>query len=234
MKVVIACAKSKVCNAGYMKTEDGRCVKFVGDPDLAKAVSPMPGFCYAHPDGEAKGDKTWREKLVAYNKSCKDENPFGLLPAYKLYSHKRYTELVKVFGIDNVYILSAGWGLIRASFLTPNYDVTFSAPAGAYNLRGKFDQYGDFNHLESALDDDLLFLAVQKYLDLFTPLTQNYNGRRIVYHSTDNMTKNDLIKYVRYPRYFTNWQYKCAEKIMECYEADPCGFDPLLISWVKG
>ena len=55
------------------------------------------------------------------------------------------TQLVEIFGIDNVYILSAGWGLIRASFLTPNYDITFSAPAGAYNLRRKYDQYCDCN-----------------------------------------------------------------------------------------
>lgn len=229
MKIVIACAGSKAGNAGYMKTADRRCVNFVGNP--AKVMSREPGFCYARPDCGAKGGKTWREKLVAYNKSCKDENPFGLLQAYKLYKPKIYTQLVEVFGKDNVYILSAGWGLIRASFLTPNYDITFSAPAGAYNLRRKCDQYCDFNHLGTDIDKDLLFFSGQKYLDLFTKLTQNYNGRRIVYHSTDNMTKNDRIKYVRYPRYFTNWQYKCAEKVIECYKSDPCGFDPLLISW---
>ena len=228
MKVVIACAKSKVCNAGYMKTEDGRCMKFVGDPDLAKAVSPMPGFCYAHPDDEAKDGKTWREELVAYNKSCKDENPFRLHRAYKLYKHKIYAQLVEVFGIDNVYILSAGWGLIRASFLTPKYDITFSG--SGYTRRRKSDQYyHDFNCLESAIDEDLLFFGGQQYLDLFTRLTQNYNGRRIVYHSTDNMTKSNQIKYVRYPRYFTNWHYTCAEKVIECYKSDPCGFDPCKI-----
>ena len=30
-------------------------------------------------------------------------------------------------GLDRLYILSAGWGLIPGDFLTPNYDITFSA-----------------------------------------------------------------------------------------------------------
>ena len=229
MNIVISCAGSKADRAGYMKTKDERCVKFVGNP--AEVNSQRRDFCYARPDNEARDGETWREKLVAYNKPCKDENPFRLLPAYKLYKPNIYTQLVEVFGIDNVYILSAGWGLLKASFLTPNYDITFSGSADAYKRRRERDQYCDFNHLESAIDEDLLFFGGQGYLDLFTTLTQNYNGRRIVYHCTNNVTKSDRIKYVRYPRCFTNWQYKCAEKVIECYEADRCGFNPLRISW---
>ena len=89
MKIVISCARSKADDAGYMKTNDKRCVKFVGDPDLAKAAPPKPGFCYAHPDGDAKGDKTWRDKLIAYNESCAEANQFKLLQAYKLYKSKK-------------------------------------------------------------------------------------------------------------------------------------------------
>ncbi len=229
MKVVISCAESKARDAGYMKTEDGRCVKFVGAPDLAKAVLSKPGFCYARPDDEAKDGKTWREKLVAYNKSCKDENPCELLQAYKLYKNPVYRELVDTFCLKNVYILSAGWGLIRASFLTPNYDITFSG--SGYKRRRKRDQYCDSNDLESTIDEDLLFFGGQGYLSLFCDLTQNYNGRRIVYHCTNNVTKRDRIKYVRYPRCFTNWQYECAKKVMKCYKANRCRFNPLLISW---
>lgn len=245
MKVVIACAKSKVCNAGYMKTEDGRCVKFVGDPDLAKAVSLMPGFCYAHPDDEAKDGKIWREELFAYNKSCKDENPFRLHRAYKLYKHKIYAQLVEVFGIDNVYILSAGWGLIRASFLTPNYDITFSASEGAYNLRGKFDQYCDFNHLQedshlmNISNDTVVFFGTDSskngvkngYLPLFCDLTKAYPGPRIAYyyHSKDKL-KDKNVEFVSYQTTARqNWHYQCARKFIECYNSDPYGFDPCKI-----
>lgn len=227
MKVVIACAGSKAGNAGYMKTVDERCVKFVGDPDLARAASPKPEFCYARPDGEAKGGKTWREKLVAYNKSCKDENPFGLLPAHKLYKPKIYTQLVEVFGIDNVYILSAGWGLIRASFLTPNYDITFRRQADAYKRRGKsqYRQYCDSNHLESAIDEDLLFFGGKDYLPLLCCLTQCYQGQRIVYYS-GNKPNCDDVEFVPYETSTRIWYYECATKVIECYKSDPCGFDP--------
>ena len=244
MKVVISCAKKKADRAGYMRTKDERCVKFVGDPDLAKAASQKTEFCYARPDDEAKDGKTWREELVAYNKSCKDENPFGLLRAYKLYSHKRYAELVEVFGIDNVYILSAGWGLIRASFLTPNYDITFRG--SGYNRRGKFDQYCDFNHLQedshlmNNSNDKVVFFGtdsessdknggIDGYLPLFCDLTKAYPGHRIAYyyHSKDKPKYNKNVEFVPYEtRTRTLWHYECAKKVIECYKSDPCGFDP--------
>lgn len=226
MKVVISCAGYKADCAGYMKTEDGRCVNFVGNP--AKAALQKPEFCNARPDDKTRDGETWREKLVTYNKAYKDEkNPLELLQAYKLYKHKIYAQLVKVFGKDNVYILSAGWGLIRASFLTPNYDITFSGPADAYNLRGKCDQYCDFNHLQedsylmNISDDTVVFFGTDGrkngrkngYLPLFCELTQAYPGHRIAYyyHSKDKPKyKNaEFLPYETSRR--TNWHYECAE-----------------------
>ena len=46
-----------------------------------------------------------------------------------------YRELVHALGAENVFILSAGWGLLSADFLTPNYDITFSATAERYKRR---------------------------------------------------------------------------------------------------
>ena len=230
MKIVISCAGSKAPGAGYMKTENGRCVNFVGNP--AKVVSRELGICYARPDDEARDSETWREKLIAYNKSCTDENPFGLLPAYKLYTPKCpygnvYTQLVEVFGIDNVYILSAGWGLIQACFLTPKYNITFSG--SGYKQRRKCDQYCDFNHLESDVDEKLLFFGGQGYLPLFCKLTRHYQGRRIVYHNSKKKPNCDfkLVHYETEDKY--RWVYECATKVIECYKSDPCGFDPLKI-----
>ena len=158
--------------------------------------------------------------------------PIGLLPAYKLYTPNKpykdiYTQLVKVFGIDNVYILSAGWGLIRASFLTPNYDITFSGQADAYKRRGKsqYRQYCDSNHLESAIDEDLLFFGGKDYLPLLCCLTQCYQGRRIVYYS-GNKPNCDDVEFVPYETSTRIWYYECARRVMECYKSDPCGFDP--------
>ena len=229
MKVVISCAGSKADRAGYMKTKDERCVKFVGNS--AEVNSQRQDFCYARPDDEARDGKTWREKLVTYNKTYKDEkNPFRLLQAYKLYTPDKpykdiYTQLVETFGIDNVYILSAGWGLIHASFLTPKYDITFNGSAAVYKRRRRRDQYCDFNDLESTIDEDLLFFGGKDYLPLLCCLTQCYQGRRIVYYS-GNKPNCDDVEFVPYETSTRIWYYECARRVMECYKSDPCGFDP--------
>ena len=58
--------------------------------------------------------------MLEYNEEP-NNNPLGLCPAYQLYENRTYGHLVEVFGVRNVYILSAGSGSIRASFLTPYY-----------------------------------------------------------------------------------------------------------------
>ena len=130
MKAVIQCAGTKDTQAGYMQTKEGERVMFVADPSIAP--NAIKSVKYVHPDDDAGNGETWRQRLVAYNNTCNEQqqdNPFGLLPAYRLYSNDRYGELVEKFGSDNVYIMSAGWGLINADFLTPNYDITYSQSA---------------------------------------------------------------------------------------------------------
>jgi hypothetical protein len=63
--------------------------------------------------------------LIDYNENP-GSNQLGLYPAFELYKNDIYRKLVDCFGIDKTFILSAGWGLIRASFLTPWYDITFT------------------------------------------------------------------------------------------------------------
>jgi hypothetical protein len=70
---------------------------------------------------------SWRHFLRKYNDDA-GGNPLHLYPAYQLYENRAYGRLVGRYGLRNVYVLSAGWGLIRADFLTPSYDITFSAP----------------------------------------------------------------------------------------------------------
>ena len=114
MKIVIPCAAGKVpveCGDfnGFMR-DSKRCpLIFVGNPDAPKNGN----LRYVSPDCNYDSDTTFRKKLCSYNdkfKSC-GYNPDNLLPAYKLYDNSIYRELVEseVFGIDRVYILSAGW-----------------------------------------------------------------------------------------------------------------------------
>ena len=111
MIVVIQCAGSKRKNAGFLKTKDGRTVSFVARPELA----PPASCVYARPDDASDAGGTWRDQLLAYNASP-GNNPLRLLPAFELYENDIYRALVKRFGVENTYILSAGWGLIDASF----------------------------------------------------------------------------------------------------------------------
>jgi len=54
--------------------------------------------------------------------------------------------------------------LIRADFLTPLYDITFSAsvkPSAPYKLRRKTDVYSDFQQLPESSDEPVVFLAAK-------------------------------------------------------------------------
>jgi hypothetical protein len=106
--VVIQCAGSKRKNAGFLRTKDGRPVSFVAHPELAP---PTVGRVYARPDDASDSGGTWRDQLLAYNANS-GANPLGLLRAFDLYENEIYRALVKQFGLERTYILSAGWGLI--------------------------------------------------------------------------------------------------------------------------
>jgi len=125
MIVVIQCAGSKFADACSLKEEDGRPVQFVAQPKCA----PKDGVFYARPDDVSDG-MTWRDKLLRYNQT--GANPLGLRRAIDLYRPPIYGALAVALPASDLFILSAGWGLIRADFLTPAYDITFSTQAAPF------------------------------------------------------------------------------------------------------
>ena len=178
MKVVIQCAARKQPGAGSFRLSDGRPVRFVARPDLA----PKDGSAYARPDDESDDGPTWRQRLLAYNRSAK-RNPLELLPAYRLYANGAYVRLVEKFGIEQVFILSAGWGLIPAGFLTPDYDITFSASAAPWSRRRPSDRYGDFRLLR---DDGVatVYLGGKDYIPSFAELARGVRGEKTVFFNS--------------------------------------------------
>lgn len=214
MKIVIQCAGSKSEGAGSFTLKDGRRVMFVASP----SVKPPPENCiYARPDDTAETPhETWREKLTAYNREEADKNPLNLLPAYKLYKNPIYQQLVSRFGQEKVFILSAGWGLIPAYFLTPAYDITFSASGDLLNRRKSNDHYNDFCLMEDD-DEEIAFLGGKSYLPLFHALTKGMSGKKIVFYNSrtsPNLPSSNiqLIKFETSTR--TNWHYECAQSII--------------------
>jgi hypothetical protein len=209
MQVVIQCASSKVKDAGFLKTRTGQRVKFVAHPTDAPRSD---GLLYFHPDDNSDlPNQTWRQQLVEYNKSQRD-NHLRLLEAYRLYEHSVYRVLVDALSSSNVFILSAGWGLVRANYLLPDYDITFKR-VQRYKHRLPADQYDDFCHLSGSDVGPLVYFGGKDYLCLFHKLTRSLRCEKIVFFATDKPPGLGEWKTIRYPR-FTNWHYQCAREFL--------------------
>lgn len=186
---------------------DGRPVSFVAKPEWAPSDSTR---VYARPDDLSENGKSWREVLLDYNEQP-GANPLGLLPAYRLYENSTYTQLAEAFGQENLYILSAGWGLIRATFLTPNYDITFSQSTDGYKRRRKGDQYRDFRMLPPQMDKEIVFLGGKDYVPLFSSITSGIEGKRTVFFNSAFPPAAPGCTLKRFSTSTrTNWHYECA------------------------
>lgn len=227
MKVVIECAALKHPDAGRWRTALGEQVLFVANPQLC--VSVPAGMRYARPDDPCREKAgTWRDLLREYNE--RSDNPYKLFPAAELYTprerafHHLYRELVEAFGWDNVFILSAGWGLIRAGFLTPYYNVTFSAqakkdkPWAWRNPKDKRRAWLDFNHLQGAKigqDEPIHFFGGKDYLPTFYTLVETCPGRKVV-HYKGQVERRCSFDYEEYegPEKNRTWHYRAAKDFL--------------------
>lgn len=212
MIVVIQCADSKKPEAGYLQRRDGRKVQFVANPENAPAATP---YVWARPDDMAGTGHSWRDELLRYN-DARGDNPHRLLPAWQLYENETYALLAERYGTDRLYVLSAGWGLIAAGFLTPKYDITFSAKADPYKRRRKNDQYNDLRMLPVETEESIVFFVSKKYIPLACGLTEGLKGPRYLFFNSKIVPPAPgciLKKYETRTR--TNWQYECAKAFMD-------------------
>ena len=179
-KVVMICAKVKHNNTHI--SVNNQTIKF-------KAVSNPGNFDFL-PDDPKPNDKcTWR-------KWVEDNQNNAAIPtlAYNLYSPRNpfnevYLNLNEKFD-DRLFILSAGWGLVKANFRLPNYDITFSGnnPANLRVFQNLNPPFNDFNHLTynhnvglNSENEDIVFIGSPDYIPLFIKLTQNLKCRKIIY-----------------------------------------------------
>ena len=214
--VVIACAAGKNRpastnpNAGHLTTADDKPILFVADPKIAPQQSEVE---YRRPDDIAPSGLSWRDELVKYNKNHRDNgaNPRCLLPAWRLYTHRAYKHLVNRLGEDKVFILSAGWGLIPAPFLTPDYDITFTQKAETYKRRCQQDDwYADFSMLPKDASHPIHFVSGRDYVPLFLRLTEGTDAERVIHHvGSPPPAPNCRFRHFETTRR-TNWHYECA------------------------
>lgn len=213
MIVVIQCAARKQPDAGHLRDKDGRPVFFIANPK--KVATADPNIIHVRPDDISDQEITWREHLVTYNKHPGD-NPLKLLPAWRLYRHPVYAKLVDRFGVSNVYILSAGWGLIAADFLTSAYDITFTNRADDYKRRRRQDCYADLCMLPADTTQPVVFFGAKDYLPLFCQLTENIETRKTVFYRSARPPTAPGCSLKRFnTRTRTNWHYECAQAYME-------------------
>jgi hypothetical protein len=209
--VIIQCASGKQPHAGMMRRQDGKPVLFVGDPPPA----PYDPFAYARPDDLSDTGETWRDRLLRYNAEP-GNNQLGLLPACELYTAPIYGRLADHVGRERLYVLSAGWGLIAASFLTPLYDITFSAQADHYKRRRRRDVYDDFCMLPPVTDEPVLFFGGKEYLPLFCRLTRDIEAPRIVPYRSADKPDAPGVTFTRFATTRrTNWHYECAQAFID-------------------
>lgn len=211
MRVVIQCAGSKRSTAGTFKTADGRRVVFVAQPALAPKDDHIH---YAHPDDLSDREgKTWREQVADQNR-LPGEASSPLCPAGSLYTPSAYKTLQERFGAEHLFILSAGWGLVRSDFLLPAYDITFSGSAEPYKRRQATQRFSDFNQLLDEGESDTVFLGGKDYLPLFLKLASAASGRRLVFFNSalPPAAPGCTVQEFRSVRR-TNWHYGCAEAL---------------------
>jgi hypothetical protein len=212
-RVLIQCAASKVPTAGFLKTQTGRRVKFVARPDEA----PKDEWFYAQPDDQSDvPGQTWRQELERYNQNS--ENPLGLLKAYSLYENDVYRELVATLGAENVFILSAGWGIVSADYLLPDYDITFALtkPKHGYKRRHPQDnKYHDFCHLRCDAPGTLVTFCSKGYLPLFRNLTTLLTVNKIVFYAAADPPQDSGWRKIHFQtRDFRRWPYDCAREFL--------------------
>jgi len=200
----------------------GQKVEFVANPDKC---AKLGGFLYCHPDCKNPDTgKTWRQELEDYNKQYQltGKNPLGLCRAWELYQPKQnktiYAQLYKKFG-ERLFILSAGWGLVRADYLLPHYDITFGQRAKPYNERRENDTYYDFNQLidvELEKNDIIYFFGVKGYIWLYYRLTCNLSCRKVIYHRSTKIHQIQGYEYMPYSGgRRTSWHYSCIKDLWE-------------------
>ena len=217
--VVIQCAAGKDPSANHMLAENKQPVMFVADPQNAP---PDESIIYRHPDDPALSGLSWRDALVKYNRKYEygvSGNSLRLLRASELYKPRPphrdiYRKLVNVFGDQNVFVLSAGWGLIPAGFLTPSYDITFSQQADPYKRRQKRNHYEDLAMLPKDTVKPVVFVGGKDYVELFCRLTEHVKSERIVFYNSEVPPDAPGCRLCRFmTKTKTNWHYECAREL---------------------
>lgn len=215
MIAVIQCAGSKNPAAGYLVSDSGDRLMFVARPDLAPSTDAQR---FVHPDDQgASAGYSWREEVVAYNE--RSDDPLRLYRAWELYKPATYGRLVSKLGAEQVYILSAGWGLVRSDFRLPQYDITFTSQVKKkrpWAHRRQSDVYRDLSQLPDNTTAPVYFFGGKDYVRLFCDLTRGIAGPRTVFYNSAVPPRAPGCSLEPFDANRNrNWHYDCAEWFLD-------------------
>lgn len=141
-------------------------------------------------------------------------NPQGLVSAFALYWPSTYAELATL-PVEDVFIMSAGWGLVRGDYLLPSYNITFSKQAPKHSQRGAREtDWLDFNHLVGAIKpgEDVHFFGGEDYLRPFCNLIARHRSPRdfVIHHKVDEarLSMRGDFRFCRHEIRDRMWHYK--------------------------
>jgi hypothetical protein len=219
--IAVLCCSSKKSKERFCYND--QYIKFVASPQMASKTMPKNGVEYYKPDDKIPGEnKTWRDLVLEQKHS-------DLVTAYCLYCRDIYKDFYRNFG-DRFYILSAGWGIIRANFKIPTYDITYSTTPKVpeYAKRGDNHGWKDINHLQEdsmkwGCDSEVILFAGSAYVSHFREMAQslpNSIQKRILVYTNNKSEDRNVKRYQNlvYQYYYspksTNWHLEAAETFL--------------------
>ena len=207
MKIVITCIGPKNgTNLIYNDLE----ILFVSDSKFCKK---QDGKLFANPDEMMPDRKTtWRE----YVNSSEYQNNENNLKAGDLYNREIFRRLNSVLNYE-YYILSAGWGLIKASRRIPKYDISFSGNEKC-KKRNEFQIFQDTNDLIGIEETELIkFYGGKPYRNLFYSLTNSLKNQKLILFTGLTVPTQGGFKFERrYPTRNTNWHEDILKEDLCC------------------
>jgi hypothetical protein len=212
LKIIISCCDRK--NGGPL-IHNGEVINFVSHVDQVVPNDEM----YFHPDDLVPNeDITWRELVRQQGLNN------NLQLAHELYRPSIYNSLFQNYGND-LFIISAGWGIIRADYRLPKYNVTFSNTniIPNYARRNHGDIFHDCNHLEGIeANERIIVIAGSDYVLPFCQLTEDLPNEKIIIYKNQNLLNNNPYldnNNFQFQNYQTNrrtnWHYEFAERLMK-------------------
>lgn len=221
MVVVISCSGPK--KGRYLLNQNKQKIKFVSAPNYCNNTESAKDTLFFHPDDLIEDNKSGRDIVL----EMQNESSY-LTKAYELYKERLdlndeiYVNLYNKFK-SNLYIISAGWGLIRADFKLPNYDITFKTGVSACNFRSFQALFNDFNHLKNIpIDEIIVFIGSPDYINLFYSMTKEIPNKKVIFWKLAGTPsnfkkilndKNYCFKYYKTSKR-QGWYYELARKLI--------------------